>query len=164
MISAPFLAPFKLDVYVTGTTASYVGYLKDFLLSAPKGSGPELDIQVHKNQDIKTFFLGGGLSKLAAGSVLLVSSYDLEDREIEKEVAVDYAQNRLLNEPRLWVLLNNSQPLIVINTDGGACSLDWPRTTHHILYRTTWSRQWQQEWVASQAFEPPGVNVVSSEK
>jgi len=136
-----------LHVYSMATQeySYYVNYLRSFLDTDDGWS-------FHQVSNSHNFFLGNGLASIPAGSVIIISSWDLEDRIIE-ETTVEYLQTRLLNSPRLWALLNNPKPLIIMNIDGGSCTLDWPNRTHHMLYRATWNQKWHEEWIQSQALE-----------
>ena len=93
-----------------------------------------------------------GLAAVRPGSVLLLASWLFEDRDV---VNTDpgLLETRLLSTPRLWALLNASQPLLVVLTEDGSCSLDWPSTSHHVLYRATWCGRWHEEWEASTRLE-----------
>ena len=93
-------------------------------------------------------FFASKINHVPAGSVLLVSRYNLQEGN-----RVPVGQDLLLDSPRLWMLLNHSKPLIVILFNDEYCQMPWINTTHHVLYRTTWNADWHKEWLASLQFE-----------
>eukprot|EP00966_Prymnesium_polylepis_P161200 3725121-Prymnesium_polylepis.1 len=74
---------------------------------------------------------------------------------------VEYREtDPILSWPRLWALLNHSEPLILMIHADGECAIRWPRTTHHVVYVDTWCERAHGEWLASQRAEDgatPGV-------
>ncbi|KAL1528769.1 hypothetical protein AB1Y20_010097 [Prymnesium parvum] len=148
-VNLPAAAEERCTVYFTPNARLFATYFNDSFASPGAWEWIAISDPAH-------FFLRGGLAAVRAGSILLLSSWELEDRAVEP-TAAPYLQHRLLSSPRTWALLNHSAPLVVVNTDGGQCSLGWPRGTHHVLYRATWCRAWHEEWRLSQAAEraPP---------
>jgi len=119
----------------------HIAWLRSFLLYKSE----ELDIQLQA-MEAHDFFEGGGIHATTAGSVVLLSRWAL----IEGKEGLGES---LCTVPRLWTLLNATMPLQVILHDDRHCSIEWPRDTHHILYRDTWQQRWHQEWRESRALE-----------
>ena len=57
--------------------------------------------------------------------------------------------------PRVRALLGAAVPLLIVLTYTGNCNLDWPSTTHHVLYRNVWSDALHEDYLASQSAEAP---------
>jgi hypothetical protein len=74
----------------------------------------------------------------------------VHDARVDQWVA---SKDILRSSPLQWLLLNHSEPLIVLLHSDNFCRLRWPRTTHHLLYRDVWCDQYQHEWYASRAAE-----------
>eukprot|EP00322_Chrysochromulina_rotalis_P000658 CAMPEP_0115880548 /NCGR_PEP_ID=MMETSP0287-20121206/27939_1 /TAXON_ID=412157 /ORGANISM="Chrysochromulina rotalis, Strain UIO044" /LENGTH=938 /DNA_ID=CAMNT_0003336385 /DNA_START=211 /DNA_END=3023 /DNA_ORIENTATION=+ len=84
------------------------------------------------------------INQVQAGSVLLVSRYNLQEGDREP-----VGQDLILESPRLWMLLSHRKPLIIILFDDEYCQMPWLNTAHHVLYRTTWNAGWHNEWLSS---------------
>ena len=101
-----------------------------------------------------TFLTPKSLENVSAGSVLLVSSAVLVDKNLHLVHKADASiQDRLLTSPTMWALLNASQPLIIVMRDGGQCSVEWPSSTHHVIYISTWCARWHSQWRKSERYE-----------
>jgi hypothetical protein len=130
---------------------SFETYFREFMIS-------ETDENVsspawHRHAVFADEFLTpAGLSAVPAGSILLLSTWSFD---VLDSVPTDagYLESRLRSSPRLWSILSARQPLIVALTEDASCTLDWPRSTHHILYRATWCEGWHREWRESLTFE-----------
>jgi len=128
---------------------TFKNFFFDFLTPEPKAGDVTWRTQLVYAD---SFFTRDNLLTVAPGSVILLASHALHDPDWVPTSA-ENLQDRLLSSHRLWLLLNATHPLIVINTDGGSCSLDWPNTTHHMLYRTTWCTSWHRQWMRSKRAE-----------
>ena len=109
--------------------------------------------------------LQGGFEQLRAGTVVIVSHSGLEGGvspashggQQQQQQQQQQRRERALHEPphitrqsRVHALLNVSVPLVVVLTHSPTCALEWPNTTHHLLYRTSsWSAKWHAEWLES---------------
>lgn len=104
------------------------------------------------------FAAGGGLSQLKAGTIVLVQEWQLRPPGV---YGGDVRPDAIHRWPRLWALLNHSEPLVVVLDSDGTCSIPWPNTTHHVLYRTCgWDVSQHEQYKASVAAEDgaiPGV-------
>lgn len=106
-----------------------------------------------------SIFFSSAIHDLQAGSLVLLESASMfkannRDSMLKDDtIECDRSDNWMLSSPRLWRLLNHSQPLIIVLNSDGFCEVSWPRTTHHLLYRNTWSSALHQEWLASQEAE-----------
>ena len=90
------------------------------------------------------------LESVAAGSILIGASFVFEDSAlIPRSGRAIVHEHYVQTTPRLWRLLNLTVPVILIMIDGGDCTFEWPRSTHHLLYRTTWCNRWHSEFEAS---------------
>ena len=95
----------------------------------------------------------GEIARVEAGSVVLVHVDQLNQISITGERVAPEDQERFsLGSEALWALLNTSVPLIVM-LDDPACSVRWPLTTHHLLYRTSWCDDAHADYLASLASE-----------
>lgn len=103
------------------------------------------------------FFDRLGQQELAAGSVVLIHGYHLRESEETQHVLTGgVSRPRVLREPRVWRLLNASAPLILWIHNDMDCSLELPGTSHHVIYRDSWSTSLHAEYVRSQRLEPGG--------
>jgi len=120
-------------------------YFHDFVFSAESTT----DWTIHSaSLENGASFFASKIHHVPAGSVLLVSRYNLQEGNREP-----VGQDLLMDSPRLWMLLNHKTPLLVLLFNDESCQIPWPNTTHHLLYRTTWNAGWHNEWRASQRFE-----------
>ncbi|KAL1504010.1 hypothetical protein AB1Y20_010425 [Prymnesium parvum] len=102
-------------------------------------------------------FFASTLDSLPAGAVVVFDSPSAlrwrrggaQYYRIDAQRAADWS----LSLPRLWRLLNHSAPLLVVLHADGGCDVRWPRGSHHLLYRDTWSDALHDEWRASRHAE-----------
>ena len=116
-------------------------WLCNFLVS----NGNEVKLLMH-SIEAHDFFEGGGIRTVTAGSIVSLSRWALTEGNWG-------LQDVLRTVPRLWTLLNASMPLQIFLHDDGYCSIDWPRNTHHVLYRDVWQQSWHREWRESRVQE-----------
>jgi len=116
-------------------------WLRSFLISNRNA----LNLQLQA-MEAHAFFEGGGIREATAGSVVLLSRWALVEGE-------GRLRDTLRSVPRLWTLLNASMPLQIILHDDSHCSIEWPRDTHHIVYRDVWQQSWHREWRESRVYE-----------
>lgn len=112
-----------------------------------------------RHVDAQHFFSDVQAGALPAGSVVFLDSAavfkadprnsTMGDDGIDGSSALVWA----LRSPRLWALLNHPEPLIIFFHQDNNCEFDWPRTTHHVVYRTVWCDRYHREWRVSQAAE-----------
>ena len=144
-----------IDVFVLVSDESmnaFANYFSDFTADG----GAEGAFRRHDVTNVSSFFRHG-LKSVPAGSVVIVGNYGLQEPSLEMPATL-FLENRLLSEPRLWALLNHSEPLNVILAydDVVPGTLDgWPRETHHVLYRTMWCAANQRDWLNSLQAEWP---------
>jgi len=151
--SGASLAVEPVSVYVVEATAAslpdpatgWAQYLTDYLRLGESSTGA--DSARVQRVDASDFFDRGGVDRIAAGSVVVVSDFNLGSP------AAYGADGWLLRAPRARALLNVSVPLVVVLYSVNTCNVDWPSSTHHVLYRTGWSAEWHAEWLRSQAAE-----------
>ncbi|KAL1500335.1 hypothetical protein AB1Y20_012999 [Prymnesium parvum] len=108
------------------------------------------------NKSADEAFFDAMLPRLQPGSVVVLTSLDLQHPGIDEKLdaRIFIRESPLRSMPRLWKLLNVSVPLqIILYLDPG-CGLEWPNSTHHVLYRTMWCNQTHAEWLASREREP----------
>tara|TARA_B110001452_G_scaffold237033_1_gene216652 strand:- start:2057 stop:3517 length:1461 start_codon:yes stop_codon:yes gene_type:complete len=143
-------------VVTTGDSESYArGYFEWFVDRHPP-SGESVSWRWN-NVTPEAFLDSGGISRVAAGSIVLVQSYHLRERDDMEFLAGTLPERpRLLRAPKLWAILNATEPLIVILNNDGDCSLELPSTSHHVFYRDTWSDGLHHEYLRSRALEPGG--------
>ena len=136
------------DANATFSGAPYPAFLRDLIHWK--------DLSGWTWRDVRTdYFFTNELASAPAGSVVLLSSFDLEDRALVPMHAEEL-QDRLLSTPRQWQLMNYINPLILLIYDASGCTLNWPASSHHLLYLTTWCGPWHTQWLMSQRLEPPG--------
>jgi hypothetical protein len=88
------------------------------------------------------------------GSVVIISDYSFEDATTKLlHAKPQYRQSRILSSPRLMKLAATTVPLQIILPLDQTCAIDFPNTTHHVLYRTMWCSRYHDEWLASKANE-----------
>ena len=129
------------------------GYFEWFI---GKAAGLREEVRWRWHQvDPTDFFDGGEVNRAQAGSVVLVQSYHLHE-PVDRQFLVGTLPEKplLLRSPRVWALLNASEPLIILLHNDGDCSLEFPRSSHHVFYRDTWSEALHKEFVTSRALEP----------
>ena len=101
------------------------------------------------------FFDKGLVTQAPAGSVVIVQNYHLRDpKDVAFLSSTAPERPRMLRAPRVWSLLNASEPLIILLHSDADCSLELPSSTHHVIYRDTWSASLHQQFVRSRAMEP----------
>lgn len=104
-------------------------------------------------------FFSSTLPTLTAGSVVVLDSAavlkaNASDQTLRDDhIPCERSEDWLRSSPRLWALLNHSEPLVIVLHSDGECEIPWPRTTHHLMYRDVWCDSTHQEWEASQAAE-----------
>ena len=105
------------------------------------------------------FAAGGGLSQLEAGTIVLVQEWHLRPPGDFDDG--NYGPDTVHRWPRLWALLNHSEPLVIVLDSDGKCAVQWPNTTHHVLYRSSgWDVSKHDQYKASITAEDgaiPGV-------
>ena len=133
----------RVDVYdLSGMGRYFSSFMENGTSAAPWVFHDESE------DDGLEFFRSNKLLSIDAGSIILASRYSLQE-----PTRPNMGQNLLLDSTRLWQLLNASQPLIIFLHNDEQCNLPWPSTTHHMLYRDTWSADFHHEWIASHQIE-----------
>ena len=132
-------------------TPPYFNFLRDLLL---------FDADIMENESTSWSFqltqpepfFTSTLDDIAAGSIIVMQAWHLEDRSVVPESPYALSDRRL-STPRSWRLWNVSQPLVVVIYDAAGCTLSIPTGTHHVIYLASWCERYHRDWKRSRRLE-----------
>lgn len=120
---------------------------------ASSDAGGEAEVNVFKYLGAADFFAAGNIDTLKAGSMVMLTPNALLHSE-DNTLRHDLDRDVLRRSPRLWSLLNHSNPLLIFLSCDVSCSTEdisgAINTTHHVLYRNTWSGPLHAMWEEQQ--------------
>ena len=147
--------PLKVDLHVVSdescpkmlTEAPLLEYL------ATSDAGGKVEWNVIKYRGPDDFFVDGVVDTLAAGSMVMLTPNALLN-SVDNTLTHNLDRDSLRRSPRLWSLLNASDPLMIFLACDVSCATEdisgAINTTHHVLYRNTWSGPLHAMWAEQQ--------------